>query len=67
MNFLELPKEMAYLDPGSGSLILQMAIAAILGLGVLLRAQWKKIKSLFGGKETPKEDEDKDEGDDEHK
>ena len=36
-----------YLDPGSGSVLLQMVLAAILGLGVILRTQWGKIKSLF--------------------
>jgi hypothetical protein len=58
MNFLELPKEMLYLDPGSGSMILQLAIAALLGMGILFRTQWKKIKSLFGHEETPKQNED---------
>lgn len=50
-----------YLDPGSGSIILQMVIAALLGAGVIIRSQWSKIKKLFGGK--PANDEDT--GDDE--
>ena len=37
-----------YLDPGSGSLILQMLLAGLLGAGVVLRIFWKKIKMLFG-------------------
>lgn len=41
-----------YLDPGSGSIILQMVIAALLGAGVIIRSQWSKIKKLFGGKPT---------------
>jgi hypothetical protein len=36
-----------YLDPGSGSILLQLLLAAILGLGVILRTQWSKIKSFF--------------------
>ena len=36
-----------YLDPGSGSVLLQLLLAAILGMGVLLRTQWGKIKSIF--------------------
>ncbi|MBV5343579.1 hypothetical protein JZU68_08235 [bacterium] len=48
-----------YLDPGSGSLLIQLAIAALLGLGVLVRSQWARIKKLFGVK--PAEiDEDND-------
>ena len=47
-----------YLDPGSGSFLIQLLIAAILGVGIALRASWGKIKGLFGGK--PKSDEDDD-------
>ncbi|MDD2921583.1 MAG: hypothetical protein PHQ36_04785 [Anaerolineales bacterium] len=45
-----------YLDPGTGSFIIQIAIAALLGLGVALRASWGSIKKLFGIK--PKEEDD---------
>lgn len=52
MHFFELFITLAYLDPGSGSIIIQLIIAALLGLGVFVRAQWGKIKSLFGRKDT---------------
>ncbi len=58
MHFSPLP----YLDPGSGSFIIQIAIAALLGLGVALRASWGKIKGFFG-KKTKSEDEDDDTAD----
>jgi len=45
-----------YLDPGSGSFLLQLAIAALLGLGVALRASWGTIKKWIN--KTPKVDED---------
>ena len=49
----------AYLDPGSGSVLLQLLIAALLGIGIALRASWSKIKGLFGIKsETDDDDED---------
>jgi hypothetical protein len=38
-----LHKPMAYLDPGTGSLVTQMVIAGLLGVGIFLRAFWKKI------------------------
>lgn len=41
-----------YLDPGSGSFIIQLLLAAALGLGVGIRIYWTKIKSLFGGKKS---------------
>jgi hypothetical protein len=46
-----------YLDPGSGSLLIQIGIAVLLGLGVALRASWGSIKKLFGGKQKPEEDD----------
>jgi len=51
-------RPMAYLDPGSGSFLIQLAIAALLGLGVAVRASWGKIKGWFGIKPKPKEDDD---------
>jgi len=48
-----------YLDPGSGSFIFQMIVAASLGLLVALRASWGTIKKRFGKKsETDEEDDD---------
>ena len=49
-----------YLDPGSGSLLIQIAIAVLLGLGVALRASWGSIKKLFGGKQKPQDDDSDD-------
>jgi hypothetical protein len=47
-----------YLDPGSGSFLIQLLIATLLGLGIALRASWGKIKGLFGGKTKADEDDD---------
>ena len=55
MLFAPLP----YLDPGSGSFLIQLLIAALLGIGVAIRASWSRIKGWFGIK--PKADEDDDE------
>jgi len=54
MLFAPLP----YLDPGSGSFLIQLAIAALLGLGVAARAYWGKIKGWFGFKSKTDEDDD---------
>jgi hypothetical protein len=37
----------AYLDPGSGSFILQLLVAGILGGLVALRMSWSKLKARF--------------------
>jgi hypothetical protein len=47
-----------YLDPGSGSFIIQILIAALLGLGVAFRASWGRIKGLFGRKKSEDEQTD---------
>jgi hypothetical protein len=39
-----------YLDPGSGSFLIQLLLAAVLGVGVAVRLYWSKIKGLFGAK-----------------
>lgn len=47
MDFF-LIKPLAYLDPGSGSVILQVLLATLLGVGVMVKLLWTRIKSLFG-------------------
>lgn len=48
-----------YIDPGSGSYILQMIIAAVLGVSFFFKNFWYNIKAFFTGKKT-KKDEEKD-------
>ena len=38
----------AYLDPGTGSYILQVIIAALLGMAYLVKVYWKKILGFWG-------------------
>ena len=60
MNFLMIwAGILAYLDPGSGSFLIQLAVAAIVGLLVVLRTQWTRIKRFFG-RGSPPEEEDGD-------
>ena len=48
----------AYLDPGSGSFLIQLLIAGLVGAGFLIKAYWKKIKGLFNRSAVKKEDDD---------
>ncbi len=62
--FTTLSKNAIYLDPGSGSFLLQLLVAGIAALGIVLGTQWARIKRLFGKKksiEQSDEDEDEDE------
>ena len=54
MHFAPLP----YLDPGSGSILIQLLIATLLGLGFALRASWGKIKGFFGRKSDADDSDD---------
>ena len=40
---------LAYLDPGSGSFILQILLASFLGALFVVRTYWQKILAFFRG------------------
>lgn len=46
-----------YIDPGSGSYILQMIIAAVLGLSFFFKNFWLAVKTFFTGKRSKDDDE----------
>ena len=39
-----------YLDPGSGSMLIQVLLAVLLGAGVAIKIFWRSIKAFFTGK-----------------
>jgi hypothetical protein len=47
----------AYLDPSSGSFLIQLLIAGLVGAGFLIKMYWKKIKGLFSHSDSKKEDD----------
>ena len=52
----------AYLDPGSGSYLLQLLLAGLLGSLFVVKSSWGKIKGFFRhligrGEETPPDEE----------
>lgn len=56
MHFAPLP----YLDPGSGSFIIQILIAALLGIGVAIRVSWSRIKGWWIKRKNKEEDDTED-------
>jgi len=54
---------MLYLDPGSGSFLIQLLIAGLAGLGIAIGSQWAKLKRFFGRKKNKEltDDENEDE------
>ena len=49
---------LAYIDPGSGSFILQALIATLAGTLVAVKIYWKKIKRFLGPARKGDEDQD---------
>jgi hypothetical protein len=48
---------LAYVDPGSGSFILQALVATLAGAAVAINAYWAKIKRVFGRGASEEEDD----------
>ena len=51
-----LNKDLAYLDPGSGSFILQILLATLLASLLFFKSFWRKVIGIFK-KPSPDEDE----------
>ena len=47
---------MPYVDPGTGSFILQALVAMLAGAAVALKVYWGKLRGLFGA--SPRDDEE---------
>jgi hypothetical protein len=47
----------AYIDPGTGSYVLQMAIAGALGASYAVKHYWARLKGLFSGKSSTTTDD----------
>ena len=48
-----------YIDPGSGSYLLQAIIAGLLGAAFWIKMSWQRIKTFFtAGKKEPTKKED---------
>jgi hypothetical protein len=51
---------LAYIDPGTGSFVIQGIIAAVVGGGFAIKMFWHRIKAFFTGKSMPTEADDED-------
>ena len=50
-------KHLLYIDPGSGSYLVQVVVAAVLGAAFWIKMSWHRLKSFFtGNKQKPDED-----------
>ena len=47
MNLNIFFRPLLYLDPGTGSFIIQLLLAGLLGIGLAVKVYWKKIATFF--------------------
>jgi hypothetical protein len=52
-----------YLDPSSGSILLQLILASLLGIGVAVRIFWRKIRGVFNKSSQSTESDELDDQD----
>jgi len=55
--FIPPLRPQAYLDPGSGSFLLQLLIAGLVGAGFLIKGYWGKITAFFRRDKSKKDDD----------
>jgi hypothetical protein len=47
LNGIMFRDAFAYIDPGSGSIVIQVVIAALVGAGIAVKLFWEKLKYKF--------------------
>ena len=48
LSLIAPPATFAYLDPGSGSMLLQLVLGGLAGLAVIAKLYWQRLLGLFG-------------------
>ena len=43
----------AYLDPGSGSMLLQLLLGGVTGIVVIVKLYWQRVKGFFHRGDSP--------------
>lgn len=52
IEFSLLQNLSGYIDPGSGSIITQAIIGALVGVGITLKVYWTRLKMFFVSKNS---------------
>ena len=54
-TFIDANSAYAYLDAGTGSMIIQILLGGLAGAAVILKVFWKRILAIFGKREKTEE------------
>jgi len=49
---------LAYLDPGTGSMMLQVILGGVAAVGVAIKLYWHKLRAVFGMKKQEENDDE---------
>ena len=49
---------LAYLDPGTGSMLLQVILGGVAAVGVAIKLYWHKLRAAFGLKKHEESDDE---------
>jgi hypothetical protein len=52
----------AYIDPGSGSMLLQLLLGGVAGLAVIVKLFWHRLLAFFGVKKDARNTDTTDQG-----
>lgn len=53
VSFATVSPAHAYLDPGTGSMLVQLLLGGVAGAVVVVRLYWQKLKDLIGFRKPP--------------
>ena len=54
----------AYIDPGGGSMLLQLIVSALAGLAVAIKLSWRRLLGVLGWRRAPRPPDDAQGGED---
>ena len=58
LSMLMFTDAVAYLDPGTGSMLLQVILGGIAAVGVAIKLYWHRLRAAFGMAKKPDPDDE---------
>ena len=58
LSMLMFTDAVAYLDPGTGSMLLQVILGGLAAVGVAIKLYWHRLRAAFGMAKKPDPDDE---------